>query len=171
MVVKIKISGASPCVLLFGDSLVVCETQNSGSFSFSFSLVKQTQFLHVELFIIRLIALISNVATDRVFTAIPTGTTNEIATRPKRPTPAHLFQVADPKVLSSPSAPAEDLAGSDTFDDAGDLGGAVGWNGLDQKMDMILVRSNFKKGHFIAVCNIETYPAQNGIDFLGNHSR
>ena len=41
---------------------------------------------------------------------------------------------------------------------------------MDKKMNVVLIRPNLKKSHFIPVRNIEANLAQNGIDFLRNHS-
>jgi hypothetical protein len=60
----------------------------------------------------------------------------------------------------------ENLAGGDAFDNPHDLGWTVGRNRLHQKMDMILIRSNFQKDDFVAFGNFQA----NGFEFFINFS-
>src|SRR6266404_6370802 len=47
----------------------------------------------------------------------------------------------------------EDFSGCDTFDHRGNLGGWISWNALNEKMDMVLIGTDFQKVYLVPFGN------------------
>jgi len=86
---------------------------------------------------------------------------NEISVRPKLPAPELLFHLR---------GLFENLPGPDAFQHPNYLGCALLWNRLNQKMNMVLIRPNFKKMDFISLFDLQTNLFQRLINCLIEHN-
>jgi hypothetical protein len=90
-------------------------------------------------------ALLPHILANDFFIAVTAYGTDERAFGPKLSTPQTLFDGRDA---------VKDLTRRETFDDLDNLGRAVARHRLHQKMDMILVGTDFEKGYVIPFSDV-----------------
>src|SRR3954454_315681 len=86
-------------------------------------------------------ALLLDIGADGALVAQPADGAGEITVAPELPTP---------KLFLHAGTPSEDLPRGEALDDRHQLGHAVGWHRLHQKMHMISVRADLEKLELIA---------------------
>ena len=101
-------------------------------------------------------ALLPDILANGFFIPVTAYGTDKIAFGPKLAPPQTLFDGRDA---------VKDLTSRETFDDLDNLGRAIARYRLHQKMDMILVGTNFSKGYCIPFSDVSADVFQHGVDF------
>lgn len=94
------------------------------------------------------ITLLFDIVRYRILAAMFANSAGEVPVGPELPSPEHFLDVR---------ASFEDLTSSKALDRRYDLRYRVSWNGLNEKMDMILVRADFQEFHLVPVFDLYTY--------------
>ena len=101
----------------------------------------------MELGVLLLASLASDVAPDLAFAAVLADRTEVGAIRPELPTPEVLLDRGDPP---------EHFAGGETLDDPDELAGAVRWNRLHEEVHVVPVGPDLQKRNVVPGGNLQT---------------
>lgn len=114
----------------------------------------------MELGVLLLAPLASDVAPDLPFAAVLANRTEVGAVRPELPTPEVLLDGGDP---------SEDLSGSETLDDLDEFAGAVRWNRLHEEVDVVPVGPDLQKRNVVPSGNLQADVPEGRVHLGGEH--
>ena len=97
-------------------------------------------------------SLVFDIVGDGILIAMFTNSSSKVAVRP---------EFASPQLLFHFRTTPEHLSCGKAFDHRYDFGHAIGWNGLHQKMHMILIGTNLQEFQLVSLLYVQT-------DFLHN---
>ena len=103
------------------------------------------------------ITLLFDIVRYRILAAMFSNSAGEVPVGPELPSPEHFLDVR---------TSLEDLTGSKALDRRYYLRYRVGWNGLNEEMDMILVRADFQEFHLVPILDLYAYILHHPIHML-----
>ena len=114
----------------------------------------------MELGVLLLAALASDVAPDLAFATVLADRTEVGPIGPELPTPQELLDGGDP---------SEDFAGGETLDDPGEFAGAIRRNRLHEEVHMVPVGPDLQKRNVVPSGNLQTDVPEGRVHLGGEH--